>query len=317
MSTPIRTAMLALALTALTGVGACGGGGGGGGGAGGGGGSSSDASLLSLTVSAGTLSPAFAPTVTAYSVVPALLHALVQVTPTAQAAGATISVNGYPVASGVASVQVPLGLGTTPVTVVVTAPDATTTRTTTVVFTRKRSALGGLAASAGTLAPVFGPAQLSYSVLVALTTTSTTVTPTAVDPAATIKVNTVTTASGTPSSAIALPPGLTPVTIEVTAGDGITMTTYTVVFNRTLTDQQAYLKASNTGTGDAFGRSVAVSGDTLVVGACFEYSSATGVDGDQADNGARDSGAAYVFVRNGATWSQQAYLKASNTGVSA
>jgi len=78
--------------------------------------------------------------------------------------------------------------------------------------------------------------------------------------------------------------------------------------------QQAYVKASNTDVGDAFGWSVAVSGDTMVVGAWLESSSATGVDGDQSDNRARWSGAAYVFVRNGTNWSQQAYLKASNTG---
>lgn len=78
--------------------------------------------------------------------------------------------------------------------------------------------------------------------------------------------------------------------------------------------QQAYLKASNTGAGDKFGNSVAISGDTVVVGANGEGSSATGVDGNQADNSAPNSGAAYVFVRNGETWSQQAYLKASNSG---
>jgi len=77
--------------------------------------------------------------------------------------------------------------------------------------------------------------------------------------------------------------------------------------------QQAYLKASNTEAGDSFG-SVAVSGDTVVVGASREYSSATGVNGNQADNSAPDSGAAYVFVRSGGTWTQQAYLKASNAG---
>jgi uncharacterized repeat protein (TIGR02543 family) len=77
--------------------------------------------------------------------------------------------------------------------------------------------------------------------------------------------------------------------------------------------QQAYLKASNTEFDDSFGRSVAVDGDTVVVGAWFEDSSATGVNGNQADNSAANSGAAYVFVRSGATWSQQAYLKASNT----
>ncbi len=78
--------------------------------------------------------------------------------------------------------------------------------------------------------------------------------------------------------------------------------------------QQAYLKASNTGGQDQFGYSVAISGDTVVVGAIGEDSSATGVGGDQNNEGAFDSGAAYVFTRSGSTWSQQAYLKASNTG---
>jgi hypothetical protein len=79
--------------------------------------------------------------------------------------------------------------------------------------------------------------------------------------------------------------------------------------------QQAYLKASNTGATNFFGGSVAISGDTVVVGAQGEDSNATGVNGDQFDNSAEDSGAAYVFTRSGSTWSQQAYLKASNTGV--
>jgi len=59
--------------------------------------------------------------------------------------------------------------------------------------------------------------------------------------------------------------------------------------------QEAYLKASNTDPGDKFGRSVALSGDTLAVGAPGEASSASGIDGDQSDNGKGNSGAAYVF----------------------
>lgn len=77
--------------------------------------------------------------------------------------------------------------------------------------------------------------------------------------------------------------------------------------------QQAYLKASNTGAGDWFGYSVAVSGDTVVVGAIGEDSGTTGVNSTPTES-ATDSGAAYVFVRSGSTWTQQAYLKASNTG---
>ena len=44
-----------------------------------------------------------------------------------------------------------------------------------------------------------------------------------------------------------------------------------------------------------------------------EASNATGINGGQNDNSAAAAGAAYVFVRNGTTWTQQAYLKASNT----
>ncbi len=88
-----------------------------------------------------------------------------------------------------------------------------------------------------------------------------------------------------------------------------------VFFRNGLTwSQQAYLKASNTEGPDKFGFSVAVSGDTVAVGASGEDSSATGVNGNQADNSFSQSGAAYVFFRVGATWNQQAYLKASNPG---
>ena len=78
--------------------------------------------------------------------------------------------------------------------------------------------------------------------------------------------------------------------------------------------QQAYLKASNTQGSDGFGQSLAVSGDTIAVGASGEDSNATGINGNQANNSAVDAGAVYIFVRNGGVWSQQAYLKASNTG---
>jgi len=89
---------------------------------------------------------------------------------------------------------------------------------------------------------------------------------------------------------------------------------YVFVRNGTTWSQQAYLKASNTGSADEFGDALAVSGDTVVIGARGEDSNATGSNGDQKNNGANESGAAYVFLRTGAIWAQQAYLKASNTG---
>jgi hypothetical protein len=78
--------------------------------------------------------------------------------------------------------------------------------------------------------------------------------------------------------------------------------------------RQAYLKASNADADDFFGYSVAISGNTAVVGAMMEASAATGVNGNQSDNTGPENGAAYVFQRAGSTWSQQAYLKPSSRG---
>ena len=79
--------------------------------------------------------------------------------------------------------------------------------------------------------------------------------------------------------------------------------------------QQAYIKASNTDANDQFGVSVALSadGNTLAVGGYREDSAATGINGDESDNSAGNSGAVYLFSRTGNSWNQQAYIKASNT----
>lgn len=81
--------------------------------------------------------------------------------------------------------------------------------------------------------------------------------------------------------------------------------------------QQSYIKASNPGESDRFGRHVVVSdeGDTLAVGVRGEDSGASGINGNQADESASGAGAVYVFVQDPAgQWAQQAYVKASNVG---
>jgi hypothetical protein len=64
--------------------------------------------------------------------------------------------------------------------------------------------------------------------------------------------------------------------------------------------QQAYIKPSNTVSGDFFGISIALEDDVLAVGA------------SEQDSGFGNSGAVYVFRRTGATWAQEAFLKASD-----
>ena len=82
--------------------------------------------------------------------------------------------------------------------------------------------------------------------------------------------------------------------------------------------EQAYLKPAAVGslqTGDSFGNSVAVSSNTVVVGAMYEDSSSLGVNSTPNEN-ADAAGAAYVFVRTAGVWSQQAYLKPASVGTS-
>ncbi|MBL9156265.1 MAG: hypothetical protein JNJ70_02250 [Verrucomicrobiales bacterium] len=76
-------------------------------------------------------------------------------------------------------------------------------------------------------------------------------------------------------------------------------------------EQVAYLKASNPGSMDQFGWSVAVDGDSAIVGARNEDGSTTLVDGP-SDDAAADAGAAYVFRRGPSGWVGMAYLKAPN-----
>ena len=76
--------------------------------------------------------------------------------------------------------------------------------------------------------------------------------------------------------------------------------------------QQAFLKASNPMVANRFGGSLALNGDVLAVGAVGESSVARGINGAQGNTLAPNSGAVYVFVRQGQHWTQQAYIKASN-----
>lgn len=89
------------------------------------------------------------------------------------------------------------------------------------------------------------------------------------------------------------------------------------VFTRSGTTwtEEAYLKAPNIGSNDQFGVDVSVDGDTLLVTSWGEDSSASVVNGAD-DNNALETGAAFVFVRSGGVWTQQAYLKADNPSVS-
>ncbi|MCG3163162.1 MAG: hypothetical protein JMDDDDMK_04545 [Acidobacteria bacterium] len=79
---------------------------------------------------------------------------------------------------------------------------------------------------------------------------------------------------------------------------------YVFVRTGTLWSQQQKLTASDAARDDWFGYSVAISGETIVVGAYFD------------DDAGVNSGSAYVFVRTGTVWSQQQKLTASDAAAS-
>jgi hypothetical protein len=297
-------------------------------GGGGGGGGDSDSvdlpssvtTLADLTLSAGDLDQAFQSDQFVYSATVGFLTTVTTLTPTTTDAAATVSVNGLDVVSGSASAPIPLVVGENTLTVIVTAEDGVTTGTYTVTVTRESrssvATLADLVLSAGDLDQAFQSDQFVYTATAGFLTTATTVTATTTDVAATVSVNGVDVVSGNASAPIPLVVGENTVTVIVTAEDGVSTGTYTVTVTRASANefaQQAYIKASNPGDADQFGYSIALSGDTLAVGAFHEDSGATGIGGDGSDSTAPQSGAVYIFIRDGAGWSQQAYIKASNT----
>jgi len=278
---------------------------------------SSDASLSNLTVSTGSFNEVFDSGTYAYTQNTGASE--LSVTPSLSDANASVTVNGVAVASGSASSQIALALGLNTITVIVTAEDGSTTQSYTVDVTRLSSdaSLSGLSLSAGDLDQIFQSTLYDYTATVGYTQASVMVTAQTTNAGASLTTNGTAVSSGQPSEEIPLAEGLNTITVAVTAEDGVTIQNYILNLTRQSANnfaQQAYVKASNTGASDLFGSAVAISGDTLVVGASGEASSATGIGGNQADNSAASAGAVYVFTRDGAgLWSQQAYIKASNT----
>jgi len=248
-------------LIVLTLLAGCGSGGGGGGGnnniqaA-----PATNADLSDLILSAAPLDQAFQANQTSYSASVGFLIAATTVTPTTDDANATVTVNGAAVFSGTASGSISLNEGANKITVIVTAEDGVTTKTYTIGVTRQSAdsfaqRAYGKASNADENDQFGFSGALSGDMLVV-------------------------GAVGEGSSAIGGEDDNT------APGAGAV---YVFTWDNGVGSQQAYLKASNADAKDQFGFSVALSGDTLVVGA-------VGEGGD--DNSKLDAGAVYVFTRN-------------------
>jgi gliding motility-associated-like protein len=193
--------------------------------------SSVDVDLTSLSVSNGVLNPAFSPNIVSYSVTVANNIDTETITVTSDDPLASITVNGTVVLNG-SSTEVPLVVGNNPIVVIVTSQDGSVTKNYTVNVTRESSnnaTLTNLAISEGTLKPSFESNITNYSTTVKYDINSITVTPTVTDPTATITVNELAVANNTASAPIILKPGQNSIETVVTAQDGITKQTYTIL----------------------------------------------------------------------------------------
>jgi len=196
------------------------------------------ANLSALSLSAGTLSPAFSASTTTYTANVSSSTTSIKLTSTLADPAATVKVNGTAATSGSATGDISLAPGDNTITIEVTAADHVTVKTYTVTVTRavpvvsSVSTLSNVVLSAGNLNPVFQPNTLSYTASVSNTINNITITPTATNANATVMVNTAPVASGTASSLINLNVGLNNITTVVTAQDGVSTSTYTIAVTR-------------------------------------------------------------------------------------
>jgi trimeric autotransporter adhesin len=252
-----------------------------------------DASLSNLTLSLVPISPDFTSQTLVYTAGPISISELFQPTTTVTAAtsqvGAKLVINGVEAKSGEPSRPIPIKVGPNPIDVQVTSSDGRKVVHYSVVV----SAVG-LQQPSDFIKPSNTRSNLSFGYAVAVS-------------GDTMAVG----APGENSGAT----GVNGNQGDTSAADSGAVYVYQRAGGKW--GQIAYLKASNSRADAAFGKSVALSGDALIVGAPDEKSAATGVGGNQSDTSATGSGAAYVFRRAGGTWMQEAYLKASNTRIAA
>jgi len=160
------------------------------------------------------------------------------------------------------------------------------------------------------LQPNFSAEQLSYTALIPYFASSLALeaSPAANDATMSYSGDAFT---ATESVVIAVPPESEPssVQIDITAPSGRKQSYDVTLERREL--RTTYVKAFNSRPAFGFGTSVAIDGDTAVFGAPGEDGSSGGVDGNEAEAGTPNAGAAYVAVRGSdGMWQRQAYLKA-------
>lgn len=192
---------------------------------------SNNANLSGLSLSIGTLSPAFSPSVTSYSLT--VNAEFIKVTPTLEdLTASSLKVNGVDVVSGAQSNTITLSVGTNIITIAVKAQDTSIVKNYYITVTYQPPLLSSLIVSSGSLPPVFSSSVYSYNMNINYATSGITLTPTAAFANSSIKINGIAVNSGSASGLISMNIGINVLSVVVTDQDGITTRTYTINCNR-------------------------------------------------------------------------------------
>ncbi|MEI7614867.1 MAG: cadherin-like beta sandwich domain-containing protein, partial [Betaproteobacteria bacterium] len=141
------------------------------------------------------------------------------------------------------------------------------------------AALSALVANVGTLTPAFAAGTGTYWTGVSNGVTNMTITATVAQSNATVKVNGTTVASGTASGWISLVVGTSSIPVEVTAQDGTTITTYTVVVIREGRAPVFTTLAAGSIGSNVVTLSVSMTPYDLPTGSFFQYGTVTNLTG--------------------------------------
>ena len=187
------------------------------------------ANLSGLTLSSGTLNPAFNKEIYEYTAIVDNTVSSITVTAIAEDPTATIKINDKKIPSGAASGYINLNEGGNLINVAVTDSNGNT-NTYVLNITRRYSKdnvnLSSLSVTDGTMSPKFDPETYLYSVKVARNIEKVRVLFSSQNDKAKIKINGKEYTTGQQSDYIKLDVGANLVTVEVTAEDGKTTTTY-------------------------------------------------------------------------------------------
>ncbi len=284
-----------------------------------------NANLSGLAISAGSLDQIFQNSQHSYTATTGFTSDTITVTPTTADSGATVTVNNTPVNSGSASSSLPLNIGDNPISIIVTSQDALNNTTYTINIKRSNASafaesailtastpdtgdrLGQQVSISGDTLVVGAPGAGGTGSAFVFTKSGGNWTEQAVLVASNAEADDLfgknVDISGD-SIIIGAPLEDSNGTGEDNNENSSAGAAY--IFTRTGTtwSQQAYLKPSTPAANDLFGTAVGIENGTAVVSANLE------------DTTADDSGAAYVFLRNGTTWSQEAIIKASDAAKS-